>query len=154
MKNCLLFSNTLCVYLYVCLSFLLSSGLSFTHLSVCPFVFKLSVYLSFCLWVFFQSLSVFDSIYHLFHFPKSKTNEANKNKTGLDLIKFILNTRNTQVVSIGAILTFKVNFTPLEYIPTMPPLSPYVSNIYYKRRHLNVCMYVFYLELLTLQFYK
>ena len=33
------------------------------------------------------------------------------------------------VVSIGAILTFKVIFTPLKYIPTVPPLSSYVINI-------------------------
>ena len=34
-----------------------------------------------------------------------------------------------RVVSIGAILTFKVVFTPLEYIPTIPPLSSYFINI-------------------------
>ena len=33
------------------------------------------------------------------------------------------------VVSIGANPTFKVIFTPLEYIPTIPPLSSYVINI-------------------------
>ena len=33
------------------------------------------------------------------------------------------------VVSIGLILTFKVIFTPLEYIPTTLPLSSYVINI-------------------------
>ena len=31
------------------------------------------------------------------------------------------------VVSIGAIFTFKVIFTPLEYIPSKPPLSSYVA---------------------------
>ena len=33
------------------------------------------------------------------------------------------------VVSIGAFLAFKVIFTPLEYILTIPPLSSYVINI-------------------------
>ena len=32
-------------------------------------------------------------------------------------------------VSIGVILTFKVIFTPLENIPTIPPLSTYIINI-------------------------
>ena len=32
-------------------------------------------------------------------------------------------------VSIGANLTFKVIFTPLEYVPTIPPLFSYVINI-------------------------
>ena len=34
-----------------------------------------------------------------------------------------------KVVSIGAILTFKVIFTPLEYVLIIPPLSSYVINI-------------------------
>ena len=33
----------------------------------------------------------------------------------------------------GAFLTFYVIFAPLEYIPTIPPLSSYVINIYFKR---------------------
>ena len=33
------------------------------------------------------------------------------------------------VVSIGAFLTFYVVFAPLEYIPTVPPLSYYVINV-------------------------
>ena len=40
-------------------------------------------------------------------------------------------------LSIGAFLAFKVVFTPLEYIPTIPPLSSYVINIrfiIFKRR--------------------
>ena len=39
--------------------------------------------------------------------------------------------RKYVVVSIGAILTFKVIFTPLEYVPTIPPLSSYVINVLY-----------------------
>ena len=35
------------------------------------------------------------------------------------------------VVSIGVNPTFKVIFTPLEYIPTIPPLSSYVINVCY-----------------------
>ena len=41
------------------------------------------------------------------------------------------------VVSIGVILTFKVIFTPLEYVPTIPLLSSHVINIcsvLFKRR--------------------
>ena len=34
------------------------------------------------------------------------------------------------VVSIGAFLTFYVVFAPLEYIPTIPPLSSFVINIF------------------------
>ena len=34
-----------------------------------------------------------------------------------------------QVVYIGVNLTFKVVFTPLEYVPTIPPLSSYVNSI-------------------------
>ena len=34
-----------------------------------------------------------------------------------------------RVVSIGAVLSFKVIFTPLEYIPTIPPLSFNLINI-------------------------
>ena len=34
-----------------------------------------------------------------------------------------------EVVSIGVIPTLKVVFTPLEYVPTIPPLSSYVINI-------------------------
>ena len=33
------------------------------------------------------------------------------------------------VVSIGVNHTFKVVFTPLEYIPTIPPLCSYIINI-------------------------
>ena len=33
------------------------------------------------------------------------------------------------VVSIGVNPTFKVIFTPLEYVPIIPPLSSYVINI-------------------------
>ena len=36
-----------------------------------------------------------------------------------------------EVVSIGVIPTFKVTFTPLEYVPTLPTLSFYVINISY-----------------------
>ena len=38
-------------------------------------------------------------------------------------------TRRT-VVSTGVNHTFKVVFTPLEYVPTIPPLSSYVINIF------------------------
>ena len=38
------------------------------------------------------------------------------------------------VVSIGVNLTFEVVFTPLEYVPTIPPLSTYVINICFKRK--------------------
>ena len=41
------------------------------------------------------------------------------------------------VVSIGDILTFKVPFTPLEYIPTIHPLSFYIINVCYKRQRKN-----------------
>ena len=33
-------------------------------------------------------------------------------------------------VSIGAFVAFKVVFSPLEYIPSIPPLSSYIINIY------------------------
>ena len=35
-----------------------------------------------------------------------------------------------KVVSIGAFVAFNVVFTPLDYIPSIPPLSSYVINIY------------------------
>ena len=37
--------------------------------------------------------------------------------------------RPTPVVSIGGFAAFKVIFTPLEYVLTIPPLSSYVINI-------------------------
>ena len=37
--------------------------------------------------------------------------------------------RAGSVVSIGVNHTFKAIFTPLEYVPTIPPLSFYVINI-------------------------
>ena len=43
-------------------------------------------------------------------------------------------TRRT-VVSTGVNHTFKVVFTPLEYVPTIPPLSSYVINIF------TICRY-------------
>ena len=77
-----LFQHSVCVS--VCLpQFLIVLWLSL----ICLFVHLSLGFLSLYLTVFW----VFVSIYHLFHFPKSKTNEAKKNKTGLDLIKFILN---------------------------------------------------------------
>ena len=38
------------------------------------------------------------------------------------------------VVSIGVIIASKVIFTPLECIPTIPPLSSYVINVCYNER--------------------
>ena len=39
-----------------------------------------------------------------------------------------------KVVSIGAFLAFNVVFSPLECIPTIPPLSSYVINVCFKGR--------------------
>ena len=39
----------------------------------------------------------------------------------------------SNVVSIGAFPAIKVIFTPLEYIPNIPPLSSYVINVCYKK---------------------
>ena len=41
--------------------------------------------------------------------------------------------RCTKEVSIGAFLNFYLVFAPLEYIPTIPPLSSYVINICSKK---------------------
>ena len=45
------------------------------------------------------------------------------------MISWLPFTSKVGVVSIGVIPTFKVIFTPLEYIPTIPPLSFYVIDI-------------------------
>ena len=39
-----------------------------------------------------------------------------------------------EVVSIGAFVAFTVIFSPLKYIPSIPPLSSYVINIYFVKR--------------------
>ena len=55
----------------------------------------------------------------------------------------------SQVVSIGVNHTFKVIFTPLEYILSIPPLSSYV---------INICLYlaiIFWFKILqTIDIYK
>ena len=62
------------------------------------------------------------------------------------LISKVLKKTYNTVVSIGIIPTFKVIFTPREYVPTKPPLSSYA---------INICLYLAkILHFFGLRFYK
>ena len=55
---------------------------------------------------------------------------VNKVCSKLNIIKE-KNIFEKRVVSIGAFVAFKVVFTPLENIPSIPPISSYIINIYF-----------------------
>ena len=65
------------------------------------------------------------------HHPKMQP----RGKQGLQIDRpfYLYTILISNVVSIGAFPAIKFIFTPLEYIPTIPPLSSYVINVCYKK---------------------